>query len=328
MVRRDGKECGVNYNAITIYQMNNIITLTVNPAVDKSAKVDGMIPEHKLSCHSFDYQPGGGGINISRILQRLEQNSDCLFTSGGDNGKLLQSLLLKENINTHPISVQEPTRENFSVVDTTTNFQYRFGMPGGKVSHSELEALTSKLLEIVKDGDILALSGSLSSSMPSDFYVHIIRMLKNKNIKIVLDTSGQALKQAIEHKVCLVKPNQRELAFLADKDFLSNKEQEDFAMQLVTSNLVEYVVLSMGAKGAFMASKNGVVYQQTPVVPVHSTIGAGDSMVAGLIYGIQQSLSPQQMLKYGVACGSATTMSEGTSLATIENIKYTLSLLS
>jgi len=308
--------------------MTKIVTLTVNPALDKSAKVDGLIPDQKLSCHSITYQAGGGGINISRILSRLGVNSKCVFTSGGDTGQRLESLLLEEHINNFPVAVREATRENFSVVDTTTRFQYRFGMPGGNITDAEFNKITTSLEELLNEGDILALSGSLSSKMPSDYYVQVIQLLKGKGVKIVLDTSGSALKEAIGQKLCLVKPNQRELALLAGKEFLTNKEQEDFALQLVASNSVEYVVVSMGPKGAFMASKEGITYQHTPAVPVRSTIGAGDSMVAGLIYGILKEMNAEQMLKYGVACGSATTMSEGTNLASIKNIHNTLELLS
>jgi 6-phosphofructokinase 2 len=308
--------------------MSKIVTLTVNPALDKSAKVDGLIPEQKLTCHSIDHQPGGGGINISRILKRLGESSVCFFTSGGENGKRIESLLHEESINTYAFQVQNSTRENFSVVDTATNFQYRFGMPGKAISDNELKTITTKIVDTLQEGDILALSGSLTTNMPSDFYVNLIKLLKSKHVKIVLDTSGPALKQAIEHQVCLVKPNLRELAYLAGKDFLTNKEQEDFAMQLVKAKKVEYVVVSMGPKGAFMASEEGIVYQQTPAVPVKSTVGAGDSMVAGLIYGMRHNFEAKKMLQYGVACGSATTMSEGTNLASIENIQKTLELLS
>ena len=305
----------------------NIITLTVNPALDKSAKVDGLISEQKLSCHSIAYQAGGGGINISRILSRLGEDSDCIFTSGGDNGKHLESLLLKERIHISPVHVSHSTRENFSVVDTTTNQQYRFGMPGNTITDIELKNITSQVINTIEENDILALSGSLSPQMPPDFYVQLINLAKDKKAKIVLDTSGSALKQAIEYDICLVKPNQKELALLAGKDFLTNKEQEDFAMHLVTTKPVRFVAVSMGARGAFMASKEGVVYQQSPSIPVRSTIGAGDSMVAGLIYGIRNDFTVEKMLRYGVACGSATTMSEGTNLAAINNIQRTLELL-
>ncbi len=304
-----------------------IITLTVNPALDKSAKVDGLVAEQKLKCHSIEFQPGGGGINISRILTRLNIESDCVFTSGGDNGNYIQKLLVNDNVSFTPVPVYEWTRENLSVVDTKTNLQYRFGMPGKPISKSEIELITSTIRNKVEENDILALSGSLAGNMPADYYTQIIKSVENKKVKVILDTSGPALSQALKQSLYLIKPNQKELASLAGSDFLSNKEQEAFAMQLINSKMVTYVVVSLGSRGAFIASKQGVEYQTTPSIPVKSTIGAGDSMVAGLIYGIKQNYSPVNMLKYGVACGVATTMSEGTNLGSAKKIKSVLELL-
>ena len=307
----------------------DIVTLTVNPALDKSALVDGLIPEQKLSCYSIRTQPGGGGINISRILSRLQTESLCFFTSGGDNGKHLENLLLEEQINFNGISVKEPTRENLSVSDTKTNLQYRFGMPGNYISKSEMDSIISAINQQIKLNDILVLSGSLAQNMPNDYYAQIIDDVGNKNLKIVVDTSGPALLHAIEASlpIYLIKPNQKELGQLAGETFLSNKEQEKFAMHLVKDKHIKFVVVSLGPKGAFLASKTGVIYQRAPAIKVKSTIGAGDSLVAGLIFGIKNKFPALEMLKFGVACGAATTMSEGTDLATKESIYFALDLL-
>ncbi len=305
----------------------NIITLTVNPALDKSAKVDGLIAEQKLKCHSIEFQAGGGGINISRVLTRLKIESDCVFTSGGDNGKYLEKMLLQEKVKISPLPVEEWTRENLSIVDTQTAKQYRFGMPGKPVSKSEIDLITNTILKKIGKNDILALSGSLTPNMPLDYYAHIIKLVADKKVKVILDTSGPALVHTLKQPLFLIKPNQKELAILAKKDFLSTKEQETFAMELVNSNRVKYVVVSMGPRGAFIASKEGIFYQSTPSIPVKSTIGAGDSMVAGLIYGIRHEYSQQRMLKFGVACGVATTMSEGTNLGSPDKIQHVMELL-
>ena len=305
----------------------NIITITVNPALDKSAKVDGLVAEQKLKCHSISFQAGGGGINISRVLTRLKIESDCVFTSGGDNGKYLQHMLLQEKVKISPIPIQEWTRENLSIVDTLSSNQYRFGMPGKPMSKLEIDLITNTILNKVNKNDILALSGSLAPNMPDDYYAQIIKKVADKDVKVILDTSGPALQNTLKQPLFLIKPNQKELALLAGEEFLTTKEQEAFAMQLVNIRKVKYVVVSMGSRGAFLASKEGIVYQSTPSIPVKSTIGAGDSMVAGLIYGIRQDYSPQDMLKFGVACGVATTMSEGTNLASAETINHVLELL-
>lgn len=305
----------------------NIITLTINPALDKSAKVDGLIATQKLKCHSIQYQPGGGGINVSRMLNRLDKKTDCIFTSGGDTGKYLNDLLLNEGVNPHSIAIKKWTRENLSVVDTKTNLQYRFGMPSGKLKNLELEAIKNLLNEKVYRNDILVLSGSLPEGTPIDFYATLIKQVAPKKIRIVIDTSGQALKEAINENVFLLKPNQKELAQLAGKEFLSSKEQEAYALKLIKSDKAIYVAVSLGARGAFLASKSGIIYQSVPSVSVKSTIGAGDSMVAGLIYGIANNFKEEDILKWGVACGVATTMSEGTNLGSNLNVNKVLEML-
>ena len=200
-------------------------------------------------------------------------------------------------------------------------------MPGNELSEKELDAIKNLLKEKLELKDILVLSGSLTSKMPLDYYAQLIKLFADIQVKIVIDTSGSALKEALKEKVFLIKPNQKELAQLAGKEFLSTAEQEDFALELVKSKKVKYVVVSLGARGAFLACNEGVFYKSTPSVKVKSTIGAGDSMVAGLIYGIQNEFSPEKILKWGVVCGVATTMSEGTGLATKENIDRVLELM-
>ena len=297
-----------------------VVTLTLNPALDKSAKVDGIVPDHNLNCHTISYQPGGGGINISRVLHRLVSISNCFFPFGGNSGSYLNELLLKKNIQTQSIPIKSWTRENLSVIDTKTGFQFRFGMPGNTISASELSEIEATLEKLLDDNDILVLSGSLAENIPTDYYAKLVRHFSYKNLKTVLDTSGLALKETLKENVYLIKPNQRELAQLSGKDFLSSAEQEVFALELIKSQKVKYAVVSIEAGGAFIASEDGIAYQATPTVLVKCTIGAGDSMVAGLIYAIQNNCSVATILIWSVACGVAATMSEGTDLAHKENI--------
>lgn len=305
----------------------DITTLTLNPALDKSAQVDQFVPEQKLKCHSIQHQAGGGGVNISRVLHTLQVKNKCIFTSGGDTGLYLKKLLVKENIDLKTIAVNSWTRENLSIVDTKTELQYRFGMPGNDLNTSDIELIKTELTNEVKDNSILVLSGSLSEKTPSNLYATLLKMLAGKNVKVVIDTSGQALIETLKENVYLVKPNQRELAQLAGKEFLSKNEQEDFAMELINSKKAKLVVVSMGARGAFLASSEGIFYKSAPSVKVKSTIGAGYSMVAGMVYAIQQGLSSEEILKWGVVCGVATTMTEGTNLASQENINKVLELI-
>jgi 6-phosphofructokinase 2 len=303
-----------------------IVTLTLNPALDKSSRVDGIRAEQKLKCHSINYQAGGGGINVARVLSRLGIEAHCVFTHGGDNGLRLKELLINDKLIIQSISTKAWTRENLSVVDTQNGQQYRFGMPGNILTQSELNQIEITLCEILDENDILVLSGSIAQDAETNYYARLIRILAGRNIRVVLDSSGKALEEALNESVYLIKPNQRELAQLAGKDFLSNAEQEKFVLDLVKSQRVKFAVVSLGDKGAFVGSNEGIFYLSPPSVDVKSTIGAGDSMVAGLVYSILHGFSAEVMLKWGVACGAAATMSEGTDLAHKENIESILTV--
>lgn len=178
-----------------------------------------------------------------------------------------------------------------------------------------MENIERLINEQVTDNDIFVISGSLPKGLPNEYYSKIIKNLTAKGVKVIVDTSGPVFSEVLKNELFLIKPNQKELARLAGKDSLTKEEREAFAMQLVTSNVSKYVVVSLGKEGAFMAHKNGIEYVAALEILVKSTIGAGDSMVAGLIYAIVKNESPKNMLRWGVACGVAATLSEDSDLA-------------
>jgi 6-phosphofructokinase 2 len=188
-------------------------------------------------------------------------------------------------------------------------------MPTESFSESEMENIERLINEQVTDNDIFVISGSLPKGLPNEYYSKIIKNLTAKGVKVIVDTSGPVFSEVLKNELFLIKPNQKELARLAGKDSLTKEEREAFAMQLVTSNVSKYVVVSLGKEGAFMAHKNGIEYVAALEILVKSTIGAGDSMVAGLIYAIVKNESPKNMLRWGVACGVAATLSEDSDLA-------------
>jgi 6-phosphofructokinase 2 len=297
-----------------------VISLCLNPALDKSAKVEAVVPEDKLKCHTIKYQAGGGGINISRILSRLEMASQCIYPYGGNSGEQLKELLEEENFDSHPIHIESWTRENLAVVDISNNLQYRFGMPGNAISPNELAAIENCLEELLEENDILILSGSLPLNFEPNYYAQLIVKLRSKKIRIILDTAGKALPLALAEEVYMVKPNSRELAEMEGKELMTLPEQEIAALAIIAAGKAKYVVVSSGGDGAFIATKEGIVRKKSPKVDVKSTIGAGDSMVAGLIYALQNKYSTEQMLNWGMACGIATTTKEGTGLAQKETV--------
>lgn len=299
--------------------IKKILTITFNPTVDKSSTVDSIKPEKKLRCTQPVYEPGGGGINVSRGLERLGIPSIAFFTSGGRTGELLEKLLEKENIEILSHKVSGETRENFTVVDTSNNEQYRFGMPGEDVSEKECNALHDAILSISPFPEIIVISGSLPEGMHPSHLSKLIKQLKEKHAKIIIDTSGDALTEALKEGVYMVKPNLGELSRLSGKEELDNESADEAARQLINEGKAEIVAVSMGPQGAYLVTKDESIHVPAPSVKKLSTVGAGDSMVAGMVSIIAKGGNLTEMARMGVACGSAATMSKGTGLFTKEN---------
>ena len=291
-----------------------IVTLTLNPVLDKSVSVAGISPNTKLRCTAPTYDAGGGGINVSRAVKKLGMDSLCIYLAGGPTGEHLKQLLDKAGIDQLAIPIKGWTRDNLAVTDTTTNLQYRFGVPGPIVEKEEWETLIDQLEKNLEEGDYLVASGKLPPGMPDDFYVQVAEVAKKKKTRFVLDTSGEALVKATKSKVFMLKPNLGELSSLCGVKSISAMELETLAKKFLNEHDCEVLVVSLGAKGALLATKNLMEHIPAPTVLQKSTIGAGDSMVAGMIVSLLQGKTYSEMVKYGVACGTAATMHEGTQL--------------
>ena len=289
-----------------------IVTITLNPALDKSAAVERLIPEHKLRCSIPKIDAGGGGINVSKGIRKLGGSSTAVFPTGGTTGAMLRSILEETGIETRVLEVSGETRENFSVTETTTNLQYRFTMPGLNLSEPQADAC----LDIVEQlqPDYLVASGSLPPGLSDHYYVKVAAMAKRINARLVLDTSGVALRAAAEEGVYLLKPNLAELSALAGVEKLEMNQVDDAALEIIQQGKCEVVVVSLGPRGALLVTKEGFEHIPSPTVPKKSTVGAGDSMVAGLVWALAQGKSHREMAQTGVACGTAATMNHGTEL--------------
>lgn len=294
--------------------LKKIVTLTLNPVIDKSVSVAGISPNTKLRCTSPTYDAGGGGINVSRALKKLGEKSLCMYLAGGPTGEHLRQILDKAGIDQMVVSIKGWTRDNLAVTDTTTNLQYRFGVPGPQVEKEEWEALLIKLEKNLEEGDYLVASGKLPPGMPDDFYVLVAEIAKSKKVHFILDTSGEALIKATKSKVFMLKPNLGELSTLCGVTSISAMELEPLAKKFLEEHDCEILVVSLGPKGALLATKDLIEHIPAPTVLQKSTIGAGDSMVAGMVVSLLKGKSYSEMAKYGVACGTAATMHEGTQL--------------
>ncbi len=294
--------------------MNAVLTITLNPTIDKSTSIDKIVPEKKLRCEQPKYEPGGGGINVSRALARLGIASKAFFPSGGRTGKLLEHLLSEERVQLEPIPVAGETRENFIVVETSSNQQFRFGMPGTEVTEAEQAAILGHLNGLSPFPEIVVISGSLPPGIKPGFLREIVKVAKKKGARIVADTSGEALSQMLEEGVYLLKPNLGELGKLVGKEWLDNESADEAAAELIEKGKTELIVVSLGPQGAYLVTRDKKEHIPAPAVKKLSTVGAGDSMVAGMVSVLARGGTFSEMVRMGVACGSAATMNPGTEL--------------
>ena len=296
----------------------DIVTVTINPSVDKSANFNGLIAEQKIRCESPQYDAGGGGINVSKAIARLDGQSLCVFTAGGSTGERLQSLIHQENIKYKVIATKNWTRENFTGFDTVSKLQYRFNFPGTALSKTEME----EILKFIKNlkTKYLVISGSLNEELPTEFYKTIAELIKPTSIKLIVDTSGEALLKVLETGVYLVKPNLGELAKLIGVEKIKPNEVETAAKKLIENESAEIVVVSLGAEGAILVTKDETHLVKAPKVEMKSTVGAGDSMVGGMVWALSQNKSLKEVIQWGVSCGTAATMKEGTQLFNVKDM--------
>ncbi len=295
-----------------------IVTLTINPSLDKSTHFTGLIAEQKMRCEKPRYDAGGGGINVSKAIAKLGGKSTCIFTSGGSSGEMLEELIVKENLESCVIKTKNWTRENFIAFENTSKAQYRFGFPGNEFYDDEKDRILQTIKELKTD--YLVISGSLNEGLATNFYQRIAEIAKESNIKVIVDTSGEALQKVLETGVYLIKPNIGELAKLIGVERLELIEVEKAAKKLIEDKSAEIVVVSLGAEGAILVTKDETHLVKAPKVEKKSTVGAGDSMVGGMVWALSLNKSLKEVIQIGVCCGTAATMNEGTQLFKTEDV--------
>ena len=291
-----------------------IITITLNPAIDKSVKVEKIVPEAKLRCSPVKNEPGGGGINVSKALKRLGMESLAIFAAGGHNGNLLKDLIRIEDIPFEAIGVAPETRENFIVLETSSNNQYRFNIEAALFQEEDASKCIQVLNNLSLKPTILVASGSLPGGMPENFYAELAKWANTNQAKFILDTSGNPLRLALNEKLYLVKPNLSELRQLTGRDTLSKEEAVAASRELLHEHDINMIVVSMGEEGAVLVTDAFHEFVAAPKVIKRSTVGAGDSMVAGMVYMLSRQSTPSEMIRFGIACGTAATMNWGTEL--------------
>jgi 6-phosphofructokinase 2 len=299
--------------------MKTIVTMTLNPAIDKSSSVDHVVAERKLYCNPPLFEPGGGGVNVSRAIKKLGGKSLLLYPAGGLTGKRLQELLDEEGLNHRPFYIEGVNRESLVILEESTGQQYRFGMPGPQVQKKEWEPFLQELAAMEPAPDYVVASGSLPAGVPPDFYAQVARIGKKKGTKMIVDVSGEALKEALEEGVFLIKPNVREFRGLIGEEVKEEAQIKAAAQEMVKSGRCEVLVISLGAAGALAVSEDFAEHILSPTVPIVSKVGAGDSMVAGIVLSLARGNPLKESVLFGVAAGSAAVMTPGTELCRRED---------
>jgi 6-phosphofructokinase 2 len=301
--------------------MTPIVTLTMNPALDKSTSTHHVIVEEKLRCHALRLDPGGGGINVARAIHQLGGESLPFYVAGGMNGQVLQKLLQEQQMEQHPIDIAGDTRESFTVFEETTTRQYRFNLPGPNLSEAEWQSAIDAIANLNPRPSYIVASGSLPPGVPDNFYVRLAERVAEWSPKLIVDTSGVPLQCVVDEcaPVFMIKPNHGELGALVGRTLVDDEDILKAARQLLARCRIEILIVSLGAGGILMITHNKAIFVRAPTVPIRSKIGAGDSTVAGITLGLVRGLSVVDAVRFGVAAGSAAVMSDGTGLCSRED---------
>lgn len=292
-----------------------VVTVTMNPCIDLSGEVEFLIPDKKLRCRNFRREPGGGGINVSRAIALLGGRSAAVYPSGGSAGRFITGFLQDQGVDPVPVEIDDWSRDSFAVTETDSGNQYRFSMPGTELPEQAWQTCMERALSIQPPPRYLVASGSLARGVDQHFYADLAERCRSKSIKMVLDTpSREALEQALETGVFLIKPNSRELEDLCRNRFESVEEQERACRELIEQTRCENIALSLGPEGAILTTPERQMHTPGLKVEEASSIGAGDSFVGGMTLALQRGEDIHRAFLYGMAAGTAALMTKGTEL--------------
>ncbi len=294
--------------------MTDILTVTLNPALDVLTTIDRVSDTHKMRCGPVIKHPGGGGVNVARVLHRLGAHSVAVYLAGGVTGERHHELMSAEKVRCHVMPIAEETRESFSVHETSSGHDYRFVLPGPQVSAVEYEAGFDYVAQHLPQ-QFLVLSGGLAPNIPDNFYARLAQIAKAQGVRVVLDASGPALAEALKVGVFLCKPSLRELRDLTGQALPDEDAQMQAARHLIQSGQAEIVAVSLGAEGAMVVSATESWRARGLSVEVQTTIGAGDSFVAGMVWALSRGDPLLKAFQFGMAAGAAALLAPGTALA-------------
>jgi 6-phosphofructokinase 2 len=297
-----------------------ILCLTMNPTVDVSTHTARVVPADKLRCGPAEREPGGGGLNVARVIHRLGGDSLALYPAGGSSGTWLDAHLRQAGLASQSLPIAGETRESFTVQAQDSGLEYRFVLPGPTLVESEWQACLDAIDTAAQPAFIVA-SGSLPPGVPDDFYGRLSRLARRRKVRMVLDSSGAALREGLQAGVFLVKPNLRELAELTGDALDTPAQWHASARSLIDNGQAEVVALSLGDQGALLVSANGA--WRAPALPITlvSSVGAGDSFTGALVWALLAGQSLPEAFSWAMAAGSAALITPGTGLCRVEDIR-------
>lgn len=287
-----------------------IYTVTLNPAIDKTVVIENLHTGGVNRILSSREDAGGKGINVSKCLQNLGQESVAAMILAGQTGKRLDAMLKAMKIHMLRVHTEGENRTNLKIIDPVKGENTDINEPGPKIDTELLEQMKKKLGHSVAKGDIVVLSGSLPKGASTDLYADWTRHFRNLGACVYLDADGEAMHKGMAAVPYMIKPNNEELAALLGKETLTLEEMIAEGLRLHQSGIAE-VVISLGGDGALFISSDGVYRASALPVEVKSTVGAGDSMVAAMAYGHAKKLGREEKIRLAVAMGAASVMQSG-----------------
>ena len=300
--------------------MPEILTLTMNPALDIATATELIEPARKLRCDAPRYDPGGGGINVARAAHMLGGDALAVFPAGGASGQMIEVLLREAGVPHLAVPVPGITRESLGVVERRSGKQYRFLLPGPELEpHVQERLLDTFAAQVTPQTRFVVASGSLPPGVPRDFYRRVARLAQDCGARFALDSSGEALAGA-GPGVFLIKASLRELGQLRGTTIAgAGGALEEAARAVIAEERCEVLVVSLGVDGALLATKEGC--RRFPAARVASvgSVGAGDSMLAGMLVALARGWALAEAVRFGIAAGSAALLRPGTELCRRED---------
>ncbi len=301
-----------------------IYTVTLNPALDKTVEIPSLTIDAVNRITTMRTDPGGKGINVSKVIDKLGGRSIATGILGGDTGRAIESALTAMKLETWFQFVEGETRTNMKIIDPVSHTNTDINEPGVIVSEEILDGLLDTILSNLEEGDIVAISGSMPKGSPQDTYYKWTKAFREKGAKVILDADGALLKAGLAASPYLIKPNNHELSMLVGRELKTTEELEAVARELMEQYGIAKVVVSMGGDGALYVAEEETVYAEGLKVPVGSTVGAGDSVVAALAVAEESGMSLEETVRLSTATGAANVMCSGTQAAEYDVIRELL----